>query len=97
MEIRLAESLAKHSDELLDDIVRNGKSILITKNDETRAIILDYSSYKQLREAFCMLKLLEKSEIDYRNGKIFSHEELKQQMAEKINKLKKANVSELQD
>ena len=90
MEVKSAEYLAKHSDELLDNLSKSGTRVLITKDDEAKAVILNYSSYQEINKAFNLLKLLEKSELDYREGRVISHEELKKQMNEKLNQLKEA-------
>jgi len=95
MEIKSAKYLAEHSDELLDILAKNGGSVLITKNDEARAVILSYSLYQEMKKTFNLLKFLEKSEVDLRTGKIIAHDELKKQMGTRINELKEVDTSEL--
>ena len=86
--IRSSEFLKNHSDELLDFVNKTRKTIVITKNDKAKAVIQDIASYEELRKAFLLLKFISQGERDFREGKVVSHEEVKNQMNEKIKNLR---------
>ncbi|MBC8185415.1 type II toxin-antitoxin system Phd/YefM family antitoxin [candidate division KSB1 bacterium] len=87
MNIKSVDYLKNHSDEILDLVNENHETIIITKNDEARAVIQDISSYEKFRKAFFLLKFLARGEKDYQEGKVISHNELKKQMENKLKNL----------
>lgn len=91
MNIKSVDYLKTHSDEILDLVNKNQETIIITKNDEAKAVIQDISSYEEFRKAFFLLKLLSRGEKDYQEGRVISHKELKKQMDDKLKNLQNVN------
>ena len=50
------------------------RPVIITQNGEPRAVLQDPESYENMRNAIGLLKLISQGEIDVRNGRINSHE-----------------------
>ena len=92
MDIKSASYLKNHSDDLLDFVNKTRKTIIITKNDEAKAVIQDYSTYEKFQQAFLLLKFISRGETDYREGKLIPHIEVKRQMEVKLKKLQEENV-----
>lgn len=91
MNIKSVDYLKTHSDEILDLVNKNQETIIITKNDEAKAVIQDISSYEEFQKAFFLLKFLSRGEKDYQEGRVISHKELKKQMDEKVKNLQDVN------
>jgi prevent-host-death family protein len=89
MDVKSATYLKDHSDELLDFVNNTGKSVIITKNDEAKAVIQDYLTYEKFQQAFLLLKFIAKGEKDFREGKIISHNDVKKEMANKLKNCRK--------
>jgi len=87
MNIKSINYLKTHSDEILEYVNKNQEAIIITKNDEARAVTQDITSYEEFRNAFFLLKFISKGEKDYQEGRLISHKELKNQMKAKLKNL----------
>ncbi|UCE08283.1 MAG: type II toxin-antitoxin system Phd/YefM family antitoxin [bacterium] len=92
MDIKSASYLKNHSDELLDFVNKTRKTIIITQNDEAKAVIQDYSTYEKFQQAFLLLKFISRGEKDYREGKVIPHLKVKKQLEDKLVKLQKENA-----
>jgi prevent-host-death family protein len=66
---------AKAAD-LLRQINETRQPVIITQNGEARAVLQDPQSYENMRNAIGLLKLISKSEEQFRNGKYKSQEEV---------------------
>jgi prevent-host-death family protein len=92
MDIKSADYLKNNADELLDFVNQTRKTIIITQNDEAKAVIQDYATYENFQQAFLLLKFIARGEKDYREGKIIPHHEVKKQMEDKLRKLQEENA-----
>jgi len=97
MEIKSAEFLKSHSDEMLDSVNKTRKTIIITQNDEAKVVLQDFKSYQELQQAFLLLKFISKGEKDYREGQVLSHDVVKKQMSEKLKLMQEENAERIRD
>ena len=97
MEIKSAEFLKSHSDEMLDSVNKTRKTIIITQNDEAKAVLQDFKSYQELQQALLLLKFISKGEKNYREGRVLSHDVVKKQMSEKLKMMQEENAERIRD
>jgi prevent-host-death family protein len=62
--------------DLLNQINDTHRPVIITQNGEPRAVLQDPKSYENMRNTIGILKLLSQSEVDIKNGKFKSQEEV---------------------
>lgn len=74
--MRLGESvksityLKNNTAEVVRDVARDGRPLVVTQNGEARAVVLDVATYDRWREAITMLKLLSLGEAEAAAGRI---------------------------
>jgi len=74
--MRLKESvksityLKNNTAEVVRDVARDGRPLVVTQNGEARAVVLDVATYDRWREAITMLKLLSLGEIEASTGAV---------------------------
>ena len=56
-----------HASELLSNIARDRKPVVITQNGKAQAILLDLESYEEIQESLAMLKILAQGQEDVRH------------------------------
>jgi len=59
-----------HTAEIVANIVREQKPIIITQNGHARVIIQDLHSYEQIQDSLAMLKILAQGQDDVRAKRI---------------------------
>ncbi len=76
--------LKAHASELIRDIVKNQKTLVVTHNGEARVVVQDVRVYERQQQTLAMLKILAQSSQSFRKGRFttlrqaFAH--LKQRM-----------------
>ncbi|MDR0313343.1 MAG: type II toxin-antitoxin system Phd/YefM family antitoxin [Treponema sp.] len=73
-----------HSIEILDYVENSRSPIVITRDGEAKAVIIDIISYQKTLNAINLAKLLSFGEKDIKNGNLISHEDAKRMFEEKI-------------
>jgi len=66
-----------HTMEILNYIEDSKSPIVITKDGEAKAVIIDIVSYQKTIDGINLAKLLSFGEKDIRNGNLVSHEDAK--------------------
>ena len=61
--------LKAHTSEVIGEVVREGKTFIITQHGEAKAILQDIESYEQMQESLALLKLLSQSNRSLENGR----------------------------
>ena len=61
---------------LLDQINKTRRPVIITQNGEPRAVLQDPESYENMRNSIGLLKLISQGESDIRNGNVKSQEDV---------------------
>ena len=59
--------------------------LIITQNGESRAVLIDVESYQKMKDAFNMLKIIQFSEMDIREGKSKQAKEVFSNLRRKYN------------
>ena len=62
--------------ELLRTVGETRRPVVITQNGEAKGVVLDVTSYEELRDATMMLKLIAQGEEDVRRGRTVPQEEV---------------------
>ena len=75
-DIKPVTYLKSKAADLLNQINETHRPVIITQNGEPRAVLQDPESYQNMRNAIGLLKLISQGEIDVRNGRINSHEDV---------------------
>ncbi len=89
-DIRPVTYLKSRAADLLDQLNKTRRPVVITQNGEARAVIQDPESYEQTKTAVGLLKLLAEGEDNIRNGKTYPQNEVFDRLARKL-KASKAN------
>ena len=64
-----------HASEVINDVVDNQETMIITQNGEAKVILQDIHSYEQMQDSLAMLKILALSNADIKEGRISDAEE----------------------
>ncbi|MDR0322649.1 MAG: type II toxin-antitoxin system Phd/YefM family antitoxin [Treponema sp.] len=73
-----------HSIEILDYVENSRSPIVITRDGEAKAVIIDIVSYQRTLNAINLAKLLSFGEKDIKNGNLISYEDAKRMFEEKL-------------
>lgn len=60
--------LKAHASEIIRDVVRNQKTLIVTHNGEAKVVVLDVKVYERQQETLAMLKILAQSSQSFRAG-----------------------------
>jgi len=69
-DIRPVTYLKSRAADLLDQINRTHKPVVITQNGEPRAVVQDPESYEKMREAVGLMRLIAQGEGDIVKGRL---------------------------
>lgn len=59
-----------HASEVIKDVSDNRKTLIITQNGEAKVIVQDIRSFEQSQESLALLKILELSANNLKEGRI---------------------------
>jgi prevent-host-death family protein len=62
--------------ELLRSVDESRRPVVITQSGEPKGVLMDFTSYRELREATLLLRLLAQGEADVRQGKTTTQEQV---------------------
>jgi PHD/YefM family antitoxin component YafN of YafNO toxin-antitoxin module len=77
-----------HSIEILDYVENSRSPIVITRDGEAKAVIIDIVSYQKTLNAINLAKLLSFGEKDIKNGNLISNEDAKKIFEERLSSKK---------
>ena len=75
-DIKPVTYLKSRAADLLHQINETHRPVIITQNGEPRAVLQDPKSYENMRNAIGILKLISEGEIDVREGRVRSQEDV---------------------
>ncbi len=75
-DIRTVTDLKSHAAELLAQVNRDRRPLIITQKGRARAVVLDPESYERMETAIGLLKLLAQGEQAARERKTLDHDTL---------------------
>lgn len=75
-DIKSVTYLKSKAADLLNQVNKTHRPVIITQNGEPRAVLQDPKSYENMRNAIGILKLVSQGEGDIRNGMAESQEDV---------------------
>ena len=75
-DIRPVTYLKSRTADLLDQVNETKRPVIITQNGEARGILQDTESYKNMKAAIALLKLMVQGEEDIRKGSLSRQEDV---------------------
>lgn len=84
-DIRPVTYLKSRAADLLDQLNKTRRPVIITQNGEAKAVIRDSESYERTKTAIDLLKLLVRGEEDVRSGKMYDQDEMFDRITRKLN------------
>ena len=84
-DIRPVTYLKSRAADLLNQLNKTHRPVVITQNGEARAVIQDPESYERTKTAVGFLKLLVQGEEDIRSAKTYDQDELFDRLSRKLN------------
>ena len=79
-DIKSMTYLKSKTADLLKQINETGRPIVITQNGEPRAVLQDFKSYDNIRNAIGILSLLSQGEDDIDNGRLKPQKDVLERM-----------------
>jgi len=73
-----------HASEVINDVVENQNTMVITQNGEAKVVLQDVRSYEQMQESLAMLKILALSTKSVNEGNYKSADDAFSNMDRKI-------------
>ena len=62
--------LKKHTSNILQQIHKTKRPVVLTKNGKAEAVLIDASQYEQMTGAFEIMQKLTKAEMDIKSGRV---------------------------
>jgi PHD/YefM family antitoxin component YafN of YafNO toxin-antitoxin module len=87
-DVKSVSYVKDHSIEILDYVENSRSPIVITRDGEAKAVIIDIVSYQKTLNAINLAKLLSFGEKDLKNGNLTSHEDAKRIFEERLSEKK---------
>ena len=91
-DIRPVTYLKSKAAELLDQLNKTHRPVVITQNGEARAVSQDPESYERTKAAVGLMKLLVQGEEAVRLGKTYDQDELFRRMTDRLMRRKTASA-----
>lgn len=72
-----------HAAEIIDALSEGGQPLVITKNGEAKAVLMDVREYDQMQQSMAMIKLLAQSTKSIEAGRVSPVEEVFERLLSK--------------
>ena len=69
-DIRPISELKSHTAELVDEVERDRRPLMITQDGRARAVLLDAATWDQLQRSLAMLRIVAHAEEDFEAGRM---------------------------
>ena len=73
-DIRPISYVKSNAAEMLHQVNESHNPIVITQNGEAKAVLLDTTSFQEMKDALGIMKLISQSENDIQSGDTLTHE-----------------------
>ncbi|HEX3018798.1 MAG TPA: type II toxin-antitoxin system Phd/YefM family antitoxin [Chitinispirillaceae bacterium] len=80
--------LKENVSEIIQDIQKNHKTLILTENGDAKLVIQDIKSYKEMKDSIALLKILALSADDIKKGNITPAEEAFKNIEDQLRKIK---------
>jgi prevent-host-death family protein len=91
-DIRPVTYLKSNAANLLDQLNKTHRPVIITQNEEPRAVIQDAESYERIKTAIGLMKLLVQGEEDVRSGNTYDQDDVFHSLTTKLTVQKAARA-----
>jgi prevent-host-death family protein len=81
--------LKAHASEIVNDLNKNGKTMVVTQNGEAKVVVQDIKEYEKTQETMALLKILSMSQDSIKKGKFKPVNKAFADLRKKMNKFKK--------
>lgn len=75
-DIRPVSYVKSHTDDLMRHVARKNNPVVITQNDEAKAVLMNVKQYQNIIDAMNLLKILSIGESNLRNNQTYTHAEI---------------------
>ena len=75
-DIKSISYVKTHTAEIMKQVEEKNTPVVITQNGEAKAVLMDVKQYQNIINAINLMKILSIGENDLKNGRIYTHEEL---------------------
>jgi prevent-host-death family protein len=72
--------------ELLRSVDESRRPVVITQSGEPKGVLMDFTSYQELRQAALLLRLLAQGEADVRTGRTLPQEKVFKELRSRLAK-----------
>jgi len=69
-----------HTAEIMRQVEEKSNPVVITQNGEAKAVLMDVKQYQTIINAVNLMKIISIGENDIKNGRIYTHEEVKRKI-----------------
>ena len=87
--IKSISYLKAHASNIVNDVNKNGKTMVITQNGEAKVVVQDIKEYEKTQETLALLKMLSMSQESVKKGKFKPVDKAFDDIRRKLDKFKK--------
>jgi len=92
-DIRPVTYLKSRAADLLAQLNKTHRPVIITQNGEPRAVLQDPESFERMKTAIGLMKLLVQGEEDFRSGKTYGQDEVFRRLSRRLKTQKAAGAN----
>jgi len=93
-DIRPVTYLKSRTADLLAQVNKTKRPVIITQNGEARGVLQDTESYESMKAAIAILKLVVQGEEDIQKGRVIPHDEVFRRIEKRLKSAGKRRVDE---
>ena len=79
-DIRPISYVKSHTAEVMKQVMEKNNPMVITQNGEAKVVLMDVKQYQNIINAVNLMKIISIGENDIKNGRFYTHEELKRKI-----------------
>ncbi len=83
-DIRTVTEMKTRAKQLLDQVNKEKRPVIITQGGRPRAVMMDVQSYESMRNALGLMTLVAQGEGDFRKGRVLSHKEVARRLEKRF-------------
>ena len=87
-DIEPVTALKARTSALIRHVCETGSPVIITQNGRATAVLQDVESYQRQRDTLLLLKAVVQGDLDYRAGRVFTHEAARARLRSKLAEFK---------
>ena len=79
-DIKSISFVKSNTAKIMRQIEEKNNPVVITQNGEAKAVLMDVKQYQAIIDTINLLKILSIGEKDIRNGRVYTHEQVKKKI-----------------